>query len=88
MKVVYAVGKRFERAEGAGPSRMMHGGTMLTIFLVVKVEGDCIGSPEGGERGDVGKNTTVGEESHMLSPELDGAGFGTSGWHRVFARSQ
>jgi hypothetical protein len=36
----------------------------------------------------VGKNTTVGEESHVLSPELDGAGFGTSCGHRIFAGSQ
>ncbi len=67
---------------------MVHGAATLPVLLIIEVESDRVGVAKLGQRSAVRKDEALLKESNILSPELHGACFGTSGGHRIFARSQ
>jgi hypothetical protein len=67
---------------------MMHGASPLPIFLIINVETNCVGLSELEQRGAMRKDGPGFKESDVLTPELDGAGFGARGRHCVLAGPQ
>jgi hypothetical protein len=78
IQVVCTIGQCFHGAERTIEGSVVHGAASLAILLVVQIEADRIGVTKLGKGTAVGENEALLEKSNVLSPELDGACFGTS----------